>query len=181
VVPASVVRAFDRQRKGLIRMTIAMGFPVADDHTAITGSRSVAGPRRPAARRSAPAPAPRSSGVREALADAHRCLDRAMASSDLADRYAAAHLGALRGAAAVLATLPRPVSRTVRNASAWVQLERLAPEYASWAAFFAAGSAKRKAAEAGMTRLISREETDDLIRQTGLFLELIDRSLLLAA
>lgn len=115
------------------------------------------------------------------LADAHRCLDRAMSSHDLADRYAAAHLGALRGASAVLATLPRPVSRTVRNASAWVQLERLAPAYASWAAFFAAGSAKRRAAEAGMTRLISNAETDDLIRQTGLFLELIEHSLLLAA
>lgn len=104
-----------------------------------------------------------------------------MGSDDLADRYAAAHLGALRGASAVLATLPRPVSRTVRNASAWVQLERLAPEYAQWAAYFAAGSAKRRAAEAGMTRLISREETDDLIRQTGLFLDLIDQSLMLAA
>ncbi len=161
-------------------MTIAMGFP-ADGVVDGGGRVAAARARRPAARRSAPAPAPRSAGVREMLADAHRCLDRAMGSADLADRYAAAHLGALRGASAVLATLPRPVSRTVRNASAWVQLERLAPEFASWAAFFAAGSAKRKAAEAGMTRLITPDETDDLIRQTGAFLELIDRSLLMAA
>ncbi|MEO5834574.1 MAG: SAV_6107 family HEPN domain-containing protein [Nakamurella sp.] len=115
------------------------------------------------------------------LADAQRCLDRAMASADLADRYAAAHLGALRGASAVLASLPRPVSRTIRNASAWVQLERLAPEYATWAAYFAAGSAKRRAAEAGMTRLITREEADELIRQTGRFLALIDVSSPMAA
>ncbi len=162
-------------------MTISMAFPVADGGVEPAVLRPVAGPRRPAARRSAPVAAPRSAGVREMLADAHRCLDRAMASTDLADRYAAAHLGALRGASAVLATLPRPVSRTVRNASAWVQLERLAPEYGSWAAFFAAGSSKRKAAEAGMTRLISPAETDDLIRQTGQFLALIDESLLMAA
>ena len=163
-------------------MTIAMGFPPADDRASRADRGAAARSRRPVARRTAaPAPAPRSAGVREILADAQRCLDRAMASTDLADRYAAAHLGALRGASAVLATLPRPVSRTVRNASAWTQLERLAPEFAPWAAFFAAGSAKRKAAEAGMTRLITAAETDDLIRQTGRFLELIDQSLLLAA
>ena len=163
-------------------------FPMSDG-TEPVGLRAVApvrrgSVRRPSAaagRRSAPMPAPASAGVRDILADAHRSLDRAMSTDDLADRYAAAHRGALRGASAVLATLPRPVSRTVRNASAWVQLERLAPEYAAWAAFFAAGSAKRKAAEAGMTRLITAEETDDLIRRTGQFLALIDDSLVMAA
>ncbi len=104
-----------------------------------------------------------------------------MAATDLADRYAAAHLGALRGAAAVLSCYPRPMSRTVRNASAWVQLERVAPEFAEWAAYFASGTARRRAAEAGITRLITAEDATDLIRQTGQFLDLIDRSLLAAA
>lgn len=162
-------------------MTISMGFPVQDDPAGARVAGAVRRGRPTAVRRPAGPSAPRSAGVRELLADAQRCLDKAMGSSDLADRYAAAHLGALRGASALLASLPRPVSRTVRNASAWVQLERLAPEYAEWAAFFAAGSAKRRAAEAGMTRLISREEADDLIRQTARFLELIDRSSPMAA
>jgi hypothetical protein len=104
-----------------------------------------------------------------------------MSATEPGDRYAAAHRGALRGAAAVLACYPRPTSRTVRNASAWVQLDRVAPEFTEWTAYFAAGSSKRKAAEAGITRLISAEDADDLIRQTGIFLDLIDRSLLAAA
>ncbi len=165
---------------------MSMGFPVQGGADGSVGKGVAEGgprarPRRPGARPPVIGGAPRSAGVRDALADAQRCLDRAMATDDLADRYAAAHLGALRGASAVLAALPRPVSRTLRNASAWVQLEHLAPEYAPWAAYFAAGSTKRRAAEAGMTRLISQEETDDLIRQTGRFLEIIDRSMMMAA
>lgn len=156
-------------------MTIAMGFPApAGNGRAPRGARS-------ARSRASLGFAPRSSGVRDLLADARRCVALAMGSTDLAERYAAAHLGALRGAAAVLACYPKPTSRTVRNASAWVQLERVAPEYGEWVAYFAAGSAKRKAAEAGITRLISAADADDLIRQTAHFLDLIDESLRAAA
>ncbi len=104
-----------------------------------------------------------------------------MSATDPAERYAAAHLGALRGAAAVLGCHPRPSSRTVRNASAWVQLERVAPELVEWCTYFAAGSAKRKAAEAGISRFINAAEAAELVRQTAIFLDLIDRSLLAAA
>lgn len=153
-------------------MTIAMGFP------APAGNGAAPRVARP---RAAVGLAPRSSGVRDLLADGRRSLARAMASGDLAERYAAAHLGALRGAAAVLACFPRPTARTVRNASAWVQLERVAPEYRDWAAYFAAGSTRRKAAEAGITRLITPSDADELIRQAAHFLDLIDESLRAAA
>lgn len=124
---------------------------------------------------------PLAAGVGEHLADARRCLAAAMATTDVAERYASAHLGALRGAAAVLACYPRPTVRTLRHASAWVLLERVAPHYGEWAAYFADGSAKRKAAEAGITRLISAADADEMVHQTAAFLDVIDGSLLAAA
>ena len=133
------------------------------------------------ARRNAPSAIPRASNVQDHLADARRCLATAMRATSPADRYAAAHLGALRAAAALLACFPRPTSRTVRNASAWAQLDRVAPDFSGWTAYFAAGSAKRRAAEAGMSRLISDGEADELTRRTAEFIELVDRRLVMAA
>jgi len=53
----------------------------------------------------------------------------------------------------------------------------VAPEFSEWAAFFAAGSAKRQAAEAGIHRLVSAREADDMVRQVAAFLELVDSAL----
>ena len=91
------------------------------------------------------------------------------------DRYAAAHLAALRAASAVLAVRARPRRRS-RPASAWVLLADVVPELAEWSAFFAAGSGIRVAAQAGVTRLVSARDADDLVRQAGQFLELADRA-----
>ena len=91
-----------------------------------------------------------------------------------AERYAGAHLAALRGAAAVLAARARPRRRS-RPASAWVLLADVAPELGEWATFFAAGSGTRVAAQAGVNRLVTARDADDLVRQTGQFLELADR------
>ena len=91
------------------------------------------------------------------------------------DRYVAAHLAALRAAAAVLAVRTRARRRS-RPTSAWVLLADVAPELAEWAAFFAAGSGIRVAAQAGVTRLVSPREADDLVRQAGQFLELAGRA-----
>ncbi len=113
--------------------------------------------------------------ARAQLADAHRGLDRSMQSQDIADRYAAAHLGALRGAAALLATRPKPATRTLKHASVWVLMTKVAPELEEWANYFAAGSAKRKAAEAGISRLISDQDAAEMVRQTAQFLELIEQ------
>ena len=113
--------------------------------------------------------------ARDLLIDASRGLGRAIRSTTPADRYAAAHLAALRGAAAVLAAKARPVRG--RRGSAWELLTKVAPEFAEWAAFFAAGSAKRQAAEAGLTRLVAAREADDMLRQVSAFLDLVEEAL----
>ncbi len=118
---------------------------------------------------------PVSQAARDLLADAGRGLGRAIRADQPTDRYAAAHLAALRAAAAVLATKARP-GRT-RQASAWELLAKLAPEFAEWAAFFAAGSAKRQAAEAGITRFVTPREADDMVRQCAAFLDLVEAAL----
>ena len=109
------------------------------------------------------------------LADAGRGLGRAISSKDAGDRYAAAHLAALRAAAAVLAAKARPVRG--RRGSAWELIAKVAPEFAEWAAFFAAGSSKRQAAEAGLHRLVSAREADDMVRQVAAFLDLVEEAL----
>ncbi len=113
--------------------------------------------------------------ARDLLADAGRGLGRAIRATDAADRYAAAHLAALRAAAAVLAARARPVRG--RRGSAWELMAKVAPEFSEWAAFFAAGSAKRQAAEAGIHRLVSAREADDMVRQVAAFLDLVDSAL----
>lgn len=85
------------------------------------------------------------------------------------ERYALAHLAALRAAAAVLAARTRPQSRRGRPVSAWRLLSEVAPELGEWAAFFAAGAGKRAAAEAGRP-VVSQREADDLIRDAEHFL-----------
>ena len=85
------------------------------------------------------------------------------------ERYALAHLAALRAAAAVLAARTRPRSRQGRPMSAWRLLTDVAPELNEWSAFFAAGAAKRAAAEAGRP-VVSQREADDLIRDAEQFL-----------
>ena len=113
--------------------------------------------------------------ARDLLADASRGLGRAIRSGEASDRYAAAHLAALRAAAAVLAARARPVRG--RRGSVWELISRVAPEFSEWAAFFAAGSAKRQAAEAGLQRLVTPREADDMVRQVAAFLELVEDAL----
>ena len=114
--------------------------------------------------------------ARDLLADAGRGLGRAIRAVEPTDRYAIAHLAALRGAAAVLAAKARPGGRG-NQGNAWTLLARLAPEFAEWSAFFAAGSAKRQAADAGITRLVSARDADDMVRQTSAFLDLVEEAL----
>jgi L-fucose isomerase-like protein len=91
-----------------------------------------------------------------------------------ARRYAAAHLAALRAAAAVLAARARPGSGPGRPTGVWVLLTAVAPELAEWAAFFAAGAGKRAAAEAGVPAAVTVREADDLFRDTQTFVELVE-------
>ena len=95
------------------------------------------------------------------------------------ERYAAAHLAALRTAAAVLACRARPTARARRSrpTSAWVLLAAVAPELGEWAAFFAAGARKRSAAEAGLPGAVTAREADDLVRDAEQFLLLVETTL----
>ncbi|GID93614.1 SAV_6107 family HEPN domain-containing protein [Amorphoplanes digitatis] len=97
-------------------------------------------------------------------------------------RYAAAHLAALRAAAAVLAARARPAAPTKRGrvTSAWSLLVLVAPEFSDWASYFALGAAKRSAAEAGIPRVVSEREADDLLRAAEHFVSLVESVLGLA-
>ena len=105
-------------------------------------------------------------------------LAEAIAAHDPPTRYACAHVAALRGAAALLAARAQPAPATRRRQqNAWVLLAQVAPEFAEWAAFFAAGAGKRAAAEAGSSRAVTVREADDLIRDVDRFLVEIESAL----
>ena len=112
------------------------------------------------------------------LEQARRGLTEAAGHADPRQRYAAAHLAALRAAAAVLAARTRPeTSGRRRPRSAWVLLAQVAPELGEWATFFAAGAAKRAAAEAGLSHAVTEREADDLVRDVGAFVAVVESSL----
>lgn len=109
------------------------------------------------------------------IEQARRTLIDAEYAAHPVERYVQAHLAALRGAAAVLAARARP-RRRAAPASAWTLLSTVAPELAEWAVFFAAASVTRAAAEAGVRRLVTHRDADDMVRQSGQFLTLAWRS-----
>jgi hypothetical protein len=143
-------------------------------------------------------------GVRTLLLAARHSLDDAATTSLPAQRYATAHLAALRSAAAMLAARARPVPtpapgpagrsvgtagsagrgvsggggrRRQRPRNAWALLIDVAPEMSEWAAFFAAGAAKRAAAEAGINGAVTAREADDLVRDSETFLALVETTI----
>lgn len=95
-------------------------------------------------------------------------------------RFAAAHLAALRAAAAVLAARANPVARRRRSATGrrrghgprnvWELLPAMAPELTEWAGFFAAKAGKRAAAQADLPGAVNSREADDLLRDAETFL-----------
>ncbi|WP_428964438.1 SAV_6107 family HEPN domain-containing protein [Micromonospora fluostatini] len=115
------------------------------------------------------------------LAVARRGLIEAAQTRPDGLRYAAAHLAALRAAAAVLAARARPApTRRGRITSVWVLLSGVAPEFDEWARFFAAAAGKRAAAEAGIPRVVSSREADDLLRAAEQFVTVVEGALGLA-
>ncbi|MDP9444169.1 MAG: SAV_6107 family HEPN domain-containing protein, partial [Actinomycetota bacterium] len=76
----------------------------------------------------------------------------------------------------LLTVRTQPASRHHQR-SAWVLLAQVAPELEEWAVFFAAGAGKRAAAEAGLTRLVSARDADDLLRDAERFLAVVERAL----
>ncbi|MER5887681.1 SAV_6107 family HEPN domain-containing protein [Streptomyces sp. NPDC001941] len=116
------------------------------------------------------------------LAQARHGLDEAAALPFPNERYATAHLAALRTAAAVLAARGRPEPtprKRARIRSAWEVLPEIAPELTEWSALFASGAARRARAEAGIRNAASAREADDLLRDAAVFLRLVERMLVL--
>jgi hypothetical protein len=114
----------------------------------------------------------------ELLAMARRGL--AEAEEQRADglRYATAHLAALRAAAAVLAARARPApTRRGKLTSVWVLLTMVAPELGEWATYFSASAGKRAAAEAGIPRVVTSREADDLTRAAESFVSVVELAL----
>lgn len=140
-------------------------------HAMTEGSTTV--PLRPAPRRGHASPAMRS------LRAARHCLAEAAESAAPGARYVAAHLAALRAAAAVLATRGDPVGARGRGRprSVWALLPEVEPALREWAAFFAAGAGKRAAAEAGLPRATTADEARELLRDAEIFVTLVEDTL----
>ncbi|WP_374225208.1 SAV_6107 family HEPN domain-containing protein [Streptomyces sp. ISL-98] len=114
------------------------------------------------------------------IAQARVGLREAVALGTPNERYATAHLAALRTAAAVLAARGRPEEpegRQARIRSAWEILPEVAPELAEWSALFAASARTRARAEAGVPGAASEREADDLVRDATMFVRLVERIL----
>lgn len=111
---------------------------------------------------------PVSTAARMLLDRSRTGLLQACAARTCAERYVAAHLAALRAAAAVLAVRGRPNGRGGPR-SVWEILPRVAPELTEWAAFFAATASRRAAVEAGRGEIITARDADDLLRDAEAF------------
>ncbi len=112
------------------------------------------------------------------LRRARRAILAAEFAERPSERYLAAHLAALQIAAVVLAWRANPAlaRRGSRPRNVWRMLADVAPEFAEWAAFFAATQAKREAVRAGATTIVSAREADDLLRDAQCFLAVVERS-----
>lgn len=116
------------------------------------------------------------------LAQARTGLGEAATLDTPNERYATAHLAALRTAAAVLAARGRPETtpqRRRRIRSAWEVLTEIAPELSEWSTLFASGATRRARAEAGIQGAASGRDADDLLRDAAMFLRLVERLLVL--
>ncbi|MGJ5896227.1 hypothetical protein DF268_25195 [Streptomyces sp. V2] len=158
---------------------------MASNRAAATHRHSVTGPApslngpasdvHPVLRRTTAPPA-----ALDLLTQARTGLDEAAVLDTPNERYATAHLAALRTAAAVLAARARPdltPRRRARIRSAWELLPEIAPELAEWSAHFAAGATRRARAEAGIVGAASPRDADDLIRDVAMFVRLVERLL----
>ncbi|MFF8033976.1 SAV_6107 family HEPN domain-containing protein [Streptomyces sp. NPDC016626] len=131
----------------------------------------------PVLRRAAAPPA-----ALDLLAQARAGLHEATVLETPNERYATAHLAALRTAAAVLAARGRPETSPrarARIRSAWEVLPEIAPELAEWSALFASGAPRRARAEAGIQGAATGRDADDLIRDAAMFLRLVEHLLVL--
>ncbi|WP_052851838.1 SAV_6107 family HEPN domain-containing protein [Streptomyces avicenniae] len=126
--------------------------------------------------RKAPVPA----AAHDLLTQAERRLDEAAVLTDPGEAYVAAHLAALRAAAALIAVRGRPGSterarRRIR--SVWEVLPEIAPELAEWSVLFAGSADRRARIDAGVRGVAGRQDADELRRAAGFFVRLVDEAL----
>lgn len=112
------------------------------------------------------------------LCRADGLLSEAVSAGAPDERFRCAYVGALKGAAAVLAaTEGRARSagvRRPRSRSAWALMARAAPEFAEWADYFAEHSALRASIEAGVTRAVTDADADRFYSEVGTFLTAVE-------
>ncbi|WP_235871273.1 SAV_6107 family HEPN domain-containing protein [Rhodococcus spongiicola] len=105
-------------------------------------------------------------------------LSEAVAAGEAGERFRCSYLGALKGAAAVLAGVDRNVgsagSRRPRSRSAWVLMARAVPELADWAGYFADHSTLRASIEAGVAQTVSDADADHFYLEVGRFLTAVE-------
>ncbi|MDQ2838147.1 MAG: SAV_6107 family HEPN domain-containing protein [Actinomycetota bacterium] len=110
------------------------------------------------------------------LGQAKTIWAEAVLEGSSAEKYRSAHVAALRAAASVLALRARPAFAVRRRpTSAWVLLDKVAPELCDWSAFFADSASRRAAIEAGSQSVVSEREADDLLRAAGEFIAIVER------
>ncbi len=126
---------------------------------------------RPASAHHGRTTAPAPTAAVELLLRSDAGLRTARTADDVGERYVAAHLAALRAAAAVLAVRGRPRRGSTLNV--WDVLPRVAPELSEWAVFFASGARRRAAVEAGLAGAVSTRQADDLVRDASTFADLV--------
>ncbi|OZE76093.1 hypothetical protein CH294_20285 [Rhodococcus sp. 14-2483-1-1] len=117
-------------------------------------------------------PVPRQARVLLGRADA--LLSESIGESDAGDRFLGSYAAALKGAAAVLASLPNSIGARPRSRNAWVLMAKAAPELAVWSEYFASFSATRAAVEAGASSTIADLDADDFYRHVSRFLNSVD-------
>ncbi|MFQ6326277.1 SAV_6107 family HEPN domain-containing protein [Nocardia sp. NBC_01009] len=104
------------------------------------------------------------------LKKADGLLMQAAGEEDPRERFRTAYLAALRGAGAVLAFTGADAAPRARSRSAWVLLQRAAPEFVMWADYFSARSETRAALEAGLDRDVDDQQADEFYSRVGAFL-----------
>ncbi|MGI8666390.1 MAG: SAV_6107 family HEPN domain-containing protein [Jatrophihabitans sp.] len=110
------------------------------------------------------------------LSQAKTIWAEAVLESHGAEKYRSAHVSALRAAASVLALRASPaISDRRRPTSAWVLLNKVAPDLGEWCAYFADSAVRRAAIEAGSLSVVSEREADDLLRAAGEFIAIVER------
>ena len=149
-------------------MTVVSG-STRNDPTVKRSPRDVDPVPRTAARQ--PRPAAGSGTVLELVDRARESLLQACHATVTVDRYAAAQLGALRAATALLASRPASGRRSGPRA-VWTVLADGTPELREWSEFFALTSVRGALAARDRAHPTTRE-ADDLVRQAEMFLELI--------